>query len=178
LDHIPLVWFKPLWAYPPSIHLVDHWGTPRGYDMTTPGQTVEPGHDVGVAPLFLPWIGKPVRMHYVLQDDDRGPAVDRFRSLLERHSWTDGATHQIDHVQDLQWIGSEGDAPFNLWPLLAERNTLAGNRFQNFRVTYSNVPGGGPATPATTNVRLVDGMRRPGVDNLVGRWFVVREIRH
>jgi hypothetical protein len=177
LDHIPLVWFKPLWDYPPSIHLIDHWGTSREYEMVTPGQTVEPGHDIGVAPSFLPWIGKPVRMHLVLQDEDRGPAVTRFRSLLQRHGWTGGPTHQIDHVQDLWWAGLDADIDLNLWPLLSARNNLAGNRFQNFRITYSNVPGGGPATPTTTNVRLVDGMRLPGVDNLVGRWFVIREIR-
>ncbi|GIF18200.1 hypothetical protein BJ973_008837 [Actinoplanes tereljensis] len=176
LDHIPLVWFKPLWAYPPSVHLVDHWGTPHDYDMTTPGQTVEPGHDIGVAPNFLPWLGKPVQLQYVLQEDDRGPAVDRFRSLLVRHGWLEHATHQIDHVQDLGWTGPEADDPLNLWPLAAARNTLAGNRFQNYRVTYSNVPGGGPATPTTTNVRLVDRTRHPGVDNLVGRWFIIREI--
>jgi hypothetical protein len=43
LDHIPIVWFKPLWAYPQTIHLVDHWGDAREYHVTTPGQPVEPG---------------------------------------------------------------------------------------------------------------------------------------
>jgi hypothetical protein len=174
LDHIPIVWFKPLWVYPTALHLVDQWGDAREYDMTTPGQTVELGQDIGVAPLFLPWIGKPVQLQFVIQDKDRGPAVDRFRSLLVRHGWTEGDTHQIDHVQDLFWTGP--DQPYNLWPLNSERNKLAGNQFMNLRVTYSNVPGGGPATPATTNVRLSDGLRAPGVNNLLRRWFIIRSI--
>jgi len=142
-DYIPITWFKPLWVYRP-VRLVDHWGAAREYDMTTPGQTVEPGHDIGVVPQFLPWIGKAVQPQYVLQEDDRGPAVDRFRSLLVRHGWTEGGTHEIDHVQELLWSGH--DQPYNLWPLVTATNNLAGNRFMNFRVTYSNVPGGGPAT--------------------------------
>jgi hypothetical protein len=92
-----------------------------------------------------------------------------------RHGWTEGDTHQIDHVQDLFWTGP--DENHNLWPLNSETNNLAGNRFMNFRVTYSNVPGGGPATPATTNVRLTDGLRAPGVNNLLRRWFIIRSIQ-
>jgi hypothetical protein len=172
-DYIPITWFKPLWVYRP-VRLVDHWGDARAYDMTTPGQTVEPGHDIGVAPLFLPWIGKAVQPQFVLQQDDRGPAVDRFRSLLVRHGWTQGGTHEIDHVQELLWSGHDQD--YNLWPLDAVTNGLAGNRFMNFRVTYSNVPGGGPATPATTNVRITDGIRAPWVNNLLRRWFIITSI--
>jgi hypothetical protein len=171
LDHIPIVWFKPLWVYPATVHLIDQWGAAREYDMTTPGQTVELGHDIGIAPLFLPYVGKSVQLQYVIQDQDRGPAVDRFRSLLVRHGWMGGGTHQIDHVQDLFWNGPDSD--YNLWPLDAARNNLAGNQFMNLRVTYSNVPGGGPATPATTNVRLTDGMRAPGTNNLLRRWFII-----
>jgi hypothetical protein len=173
-DHIPIVWFKPLAAYPSPIELIDSSGQRRAYSMTQPGQQVEPGRDIGVWPAFLPAVGKSVQMAYVLQDEDRGPAVDRFRSLLERHGWL-GGTDQIDHVQDLQWEGR--DDPQNLWPLDATLNQDAGRNFQNYRVTYSNVPGGGPATPETTNRRLGAGMQDPGPSNLVGRWFVIREIR-
>jgi hypothetical protein len=173
-DHIPIVWFKPLPAYPSPIELIESSGRRRAFDMTQPGQQVEPGHDIGVWPAFLPAVGKSVQMKYVLQDDDRGPKVDRFRSLLERHGWL-GGTDQIDHVQDLQWEGPDDDK--NLWPLDATLNQAAGRNFQNYRVTYSNVPGGGPATPETTNRRLGAGMHDPGQSNLVGRWFIIREIR-
>ena len=180
-DHIPVRWFKPLAMYPWTIHLVNHWGDATDYDMTTPGQTVEPGHDIGVAPLYLPWLGKPVQLQKVLQGpnvprraSDRGRPVPRFRSLLVRHGWTGGGTHEIDHVQDLFWTGD--DRSENLWPLDADRNGLAGSRMANFRVTYSNVPGGGPATPSTTNVRLTDGLQAPPLDNLAGRWFIISSI--
>ena len=170
-DHIPIVWLKPHFLYPDPIRLIDSTGVARDFDMTKPDQQVEPGHDIGIASGFLPSIGKSVQLQWVRNTDDRGPAVDRFRTLLNRHGWIDGSTHQIDHVQDLMWSGE--DAPHNLWPLNAEINEGAGRGFMNLRVTYSNVPGGGPPTPTTTNVRIGTGMDAPPPDNLVGRWFVI-----
>ncbi|MDQ1653180.1 MAG: putative rRNA maturation factor [Cryptosporangiaceae bacterium] len=104
---------------------------------------------------------------------DRGPGVDRFRSLLTRHGWN-GAGFDIDHVQDIGWGGP--DEPVNLWPLNSAFNQNAGNRFQQLRLTYSNVPGGGPATPTTTNVRLGDAAQAAGRDNIIGRWFIITSI--
>jgi hypothetical protein len=65
----------------------------------------------------------------------------------------------------------------NLWPLDSGFNRNAGNRFQQLRLTYSNVRGGGPATPTTTNVRLADAARAAGADNIIGRWFIIESIR-
>jgi hypothetical protein len=171
-DHIPIRWVKPLAAYPDPIRLTPSTG-PHDYEMTVPGQFVEPGHEIGVETGFRPDFGKSLQLERVIEDIDRGPGVDRFRSLLTRHGWN-GTGFDIDHVQDIGWGGP--DEPVNLWPLNSRFNQNAGNRFQNLRLTYSNVRGGGPATPSTTNVRLADAAQAPGIDNVIGRWFIIESI--
>lgn len=174
LDHIPLVWFKPLGLYPDPIRMTDSTGGTHDYEMDKPGQFVEPGHDVGVAPKFMPRIGKSVQLMHVIEEIDRGPGVERFRSLVTRHGF-DMTGLDVDHVQDVGWDGP--DEPENLWPMPAGPNRSAGSKFQQFRITYSNTPGGGPATPSTTGVRIVDALAAPAPDNIAGRWFVIRAIR-
>jgi hypothetical protein len=171
-DHIPIRWVKPLPAYPDPIRLTPSTG-PHDYEMQVPDQFVEPGHSIGVESGFLPEFGKSVQLERVIEEIDRGPGVDRFRSLLTRHGWN-GAGFDIDHVQDIGWGGP--DEPVNLWPLNSAFNQNAGNRFQQLRLTYSNVPGGGPATPTTTNVRLGDAAQAAGRDNIIGRWFIITSI--
>jgi hypothetical protein len=173
-DPIPITWFKPLAAYPDPITLTDSLGTPHDYEMTTPGQFVEPGSEIGISSGYLPDYGKKVRLMAVVEDIDRGPGVSRFRRLLRRHGFN-LTGYDIDHVQDVAWDGL--DDPDNLWPLRSSTNRSAGSKFRAMRITYSNTPGGGPATPSTTNVPLGSAAVAPAPDNVIGRYFVIRDIR-
>ena len=168
-DAIPVDWFKPLSLYPDPIVLSPSTGGSHEYEMQEPDQFVEPGHNIGVQPAWIPKRGKKMRLEKVLQDDDRGPAVDRFRSLLQRHGYP-MTGEDADHVQDLGWGGPDG--PDNLWPLNTTDNQAAGRAFQNFRITYAVNPGE-PARPETTNVRLGDAAVAPGPENVIGRFFVI-----
>jgi Domain of unknown function (DUF4157) len=173
-DPIPITWFKPLAAYPDPISLTDWRGEVRDYKMTRPGQIVEPGRPIGVSRAYLPRYGKNVQLMKVIEDIDRGPGVDRFQALLDRHGF-DRTGYDIDHVQDLAWDGY--DDPDNLWPLDSSINQGAGRKFRSMRITYSNTKGGGPATPTTTDVPLNTAAMAPGRDNVIGRFFVIRDIR-
>ena len=168
-DPIPLTWFKPLGLYPDPIRLSPSTGGVHDYEMKEPGQFVEAGHEIGVEAQFLPEVDKLLRLEHVLQDDDRGPAVDRFRSLLRRHG-RPMTGEDADHVQDIGWGGD--DAPENLWPLDATTNQDAGRAFQNFRITYAVNPGEAPR-PETTKVRLGKASRASGPENIVGRFFII-----
>ncbi|OBF33682.1 hypothetical protein A5724_19220 [Mycobacterium sp. ACS1612] len=172
-DAIPVDWFKPLFLYPDPIVLNASTGGTHEYEMQVPDQFVEPGHSIGVQPAWIPKRGKKMRLEKVLQDDDRGPAVNRFRSLLQRHGYSMKG-EDADHVQDLGWGGPDG--PDNLWPLNSNDNQAAGRAFQNFRITYAVNPGE-PARPETTNVRLGDAAVAPGPENVIGRFFVIRNFQ-
>jgi hypothetical protein len=170
-DPIPLIWFKPLSAYPDPITLTPSTGGAHDYDMQTPGQFVEVGQDIGVQPGFIPELNKIVELEHVLQDDDRGPAVDRFRLLLKRHGRDMAATSEdADHVQDIGWGGQDG--PENLWPLDSGVNQAAGRAFQNFRITYAVNPGEAPR-PESTNQRIGTVQKATGPENIVGRFFII-----
>jgi hypothetical protein len=182
-DPIPITWFKPLSIYPDPITLTDSVGSVNEYQMDKPGQFVEPGREIGVAAAYLPEEGKKVTLEKVIEDEDRGPEVDRFKSLIDRHgqsatcpSCFSRAGFDIDHVQDLAWGGE--DRPDNLWPLGSTPNQAAGRQFRAMRITYSNVQGGGPATPTTTNIPLNTAAGYTNSDNVIGRYFVIERFQN
>jgi hypothetical protein len=171
-DPIPLVWFKPLFLYPDPIPLTPSTGGVHDFDMQIPGQFVEPGSDIGVHEEFIPEVDKVMRLERVLDKVDRRNGAERFRSLLRRHGRDMRIENEEpDHVQDVAWGGV--DKPENLWPLNAKLNQDAGRAFQIFRITYAVNPGELPR-PSTTNVPLGTASKRPGVENVVGRFFIIK----
>lgn len=76
------------------------------------------------------------------------------------------ANMQPDHVTDLDWGGP--DEFFNLWPLGADENVIAG-RIQNLEQPVEFCYRSNSAAPQTMAMREY---------TLSGRWIVITQCRH
>jgi serine/threonine protein kinase len=135
-DAIHMRWFKPNDIYPNPIKLDS-----ITYSMVGPKPAPAPDahQSVGVAPPFMPFIGKCLELDPQPRVGNQG----RHRALLERHGfdWNSPTPMQADHVQDVFWKGP--DAFDNLWPLDSFKNQSAGSR-QNLHqeIRFAETAGG------------------------------------
>ncbi|HUL58300.1 MAG TPA: DUF4157 domain-containing protein [Anaeromyxobacteraceae bacterium] len=135
-DPIPIKWYKPPGAYPPSISIKPRPGvkTRIAVDMRSNTKVKDRGGNerrVGINGTNVADDGS----RLFRMSTPRGGEASRFKNLLNSlgYNW---AGKQADHVRDLAFSGVDG--PSNLWPLDANINqrAYAGRWYADYRIQF------------------------------------------
>lgn len=152
-DPIGMIWCKPKKFYKTSLKL---YGGEYARD-TQKALTIGTKEKIGVPD----WPGRGTLLKR--EKTPRGKTADQFKNAIAEEGFEQWEHYSPDHVLDLFFKGK--DRFDNLWPLEREVNARAGTWHPGQPVCYSDPPHFKPTWKAL------------GTLELVGRWFVVKEVR-